>query len=187
MAVFTGFIIALSLAMDSFAVSLGIGTSQNELNIRTIARMAFHMAFFQGFITFLGWLAGSTIAHWISAFDHWVAMVLLVFVGLRMIKEGLSKEEECYQRNPTKGGLMIMLCVATSIDAFAVGLSLVMMDINITYASLMVGGVTLVLSVFGMLVGSGLGTRFGKRMEILGGLLLNFIGLRVVFTHLFGG
>lgn len=187
MAYITAFVIALSLAMDSFAVSLGIGTSQNKIDARTIARMSFHMAFFQGLITFLGWLAGSTIAALIASFDHWVALVLLAFVGIRMIKEGLSKEEECYKRNPTKGGMMLVLCIATSIDAFAVGLSLAVIQVDILMASLMVGGVTLILSILGMLVGSGLGTRFGKRMEILGGVLLNIIGLRVVFTHLFGG
>lgn len=187
MAVFTVFIIALSLAMDSFAVSLGVGTSQNTIKSRTVARMAFHMALFQGGITYLGWLAGSTIAVWISAVDHWVALVLLAFVGLRMIREGLSKEEDCYQRNPTKGGMMLILCAATSIDAFAVGLSLAVINVDILLASLTVGAVTLVLSVVGMLVGSGLGTRFGKRMEILGGVLLNLIGVRIVFMHLFGG
>ncbi len=187
MAFVTVFLIALSLAMDSFAVSLGIGTTQKDINPRAIARMAFHMAFFQGAITFLGWLAGSTIADLIASFDHWVALVLLSFVGLKMIKEGLDVEEDCFRRNPTKGGYMLVLCIATSIDAFAVGLSMAMIEVNILLASLLVGGVTLVLSTVGMLIGSGLGTRFGKRMEILGGVLLNLIGLRVLFTHLFGG
>lgn len=186
MAFLTVFLISLGLAMDSFAVSLGIGTSQNNIGVRTIGRMAFHMALFQGAITFLGWLAGSTIAGFIATFDHWVALALLSFVGVHMIKEGLDKQVETTSGDPTRGGTMIVLCIATSIDAFAVGLSMAMMDVKIIFASLMVAGVTLLLSIVGMLAGSGLGARFGKRMEVLGGLILIFIGVRVVFTHLVG-
>lgn len=184
MDILTVFLVAIGLAMDSFAVSLGIGTSQRSLTARTLGRMAFHMAFFQGGITFLGWLAGSTVANFISAFDHWIALILLAFVGGRMIKEGFSNDEESKSGDPTHGGLMLVVCIATSIDAFAVGLSMAMIDVDILFASVTVGLVTLTLSLIGMLTGSRLGVRVGKRMEILGGLILLFIGIRVVVSHL---
>lgn len=179
------FLTSIGLAMDAFAVSLGIGTTGQAQTSRPIFRLSFHFGFFQGLMTFLGWLAGNTIAPLISSVDHWIALGLLAFVGTRMIREGLSNEEETASKNdPSRGGTLMMLCIATSIDAMAVGLSMAMLDVNILNASLMIAGVTLGLSLFGLLVGGKLGLRFGKRMEILGGLILIGIGLRVVMTHL---
>ncbi len=172
--------------MDCFAVSLGIGTSSFEKSARSIFRLAFHFGFFQGLMAFLGWLAGSTIVNLISNFDHWLAFVLLAWVGIRMIREGAGKDEDQEaQRDPSRGKMLMVLCVATSLDALAVGLSMAMLKVDILLSSLVIGLVSLLLSVIGLLAGSGLGTRFGKKMEILGGLILNFIGLRILFTHLF--
>lgn len=180
------FIIAVGLAMDAFAVSLGIGTTGTAHQVRPVFRLSFHMGLFQGLMTLLGWLAGSTIAHLISRVDHWVALALLAFVGLRMVKSGLSSEEEARQPDPSRGSTLMMLCVATSIDAMAVGLGLSMLQVDILSASLLIGVVTLGLSLFGLLVGDRLGNRFGKYMEVAGGLLLCGIGIRIVISHLFG-
>jgi len=177
--------VAVGLAMDAFAVSLGIGTSGSACSIRPVFRVSFHMGLFQGLMTFLGWLVGSSIASLIAAFDHWVAFVLLAFVGTRMILSGASKDTEEQKNDPSRGGTLMLVCIATSIDAMAVGLSLAMLRIDILPPSLVIGVVTLGLSLFGLLVGSRLGTRFGKRMEILGGLILNGIGIRILITHLF--
>ncbi len=136
-------------------------------------------------MTFLGWAAGSTIAHFISGIDHWVALGLLAFVGVRMIRSGLDRDHALHVDDPSRGRTMVMLSLATSIDALAVGLSLAMLQVDILSSSLVIGGVSLALSLAGLLGGNQLGIRFGKRMEVLGGLLLTGIGVRIVLTHLF--
>jgi putative Mn2+ efflux pump MntP len=177
-------LIAIGLAMDVFAVSLGVGTSRFGNSKRTIFRLAFHFGLFQGGMTFLGWLAGTQIANWIAGFDHWIAFGLLSFVGIRMIKSGLNSNEESHPVDPSRGMTLVMLSIATSLDALAVGLSLAFLDSNIRLASLIIGVVSLLLSLVGTIFGSTLGDRFGKRMEIIGGVLLIGIGLRIIFTHL---
>jgi manganese efflux pump family protein len=178
--------VAIGLAMDAFAVSLGIGTSQAANTARPRFRLSFHMGLFQGLMTFLGWLAGSTIAVYISAVDHWIALVLLAFVGIRMIRSGLDPQSELHKTDPSRGGTLLLICIATSIDAMAVGLGMAMLKASILFPSLVIALVTLGLSLFGLIAGNTLGEKFGKRMEILGGLILLAIGLRIVYTHLFG-
>ncbi|MHB8087232.1 MAG: manganese efflux pump MntP [Anaerolineaceae bacterium] len=182
----TIFLIALGLAMDCFAVALGIGCSPTPKDFRTYFRIAFHFGLFQGGMTFLGWLGGSTIAHLISNFDHWIAFGLLAFVGARMIRESLSKNEEEDPCNPSRGKTLIMLSVATSIDALAVGLSLALVEGSILVSSLVIGFTSLLLSVLGLFIGGRLGCKFGKRMELIGGLVLIGIGFRVLLSHLLG-
>jgi manganese efflux pump family protein len=182
---YASMLVAVGLAMDAFAVSLGIGTSGIANSPRPIFRLSFHMGLFQGLMTFLGWLAGSTIATLISAVDHWIAMGLLAFVGTRMIRSGLNPEIESQRDDPSRGSSLMMICIATSIDAMAVGLSLAMVKVEIISPSITIAVVTLALSLFGLLMGNQLGTRFGKRMEVLGGVILNAIGLRILYTHLF--
>ncbi len=179
-------LIAVSMAMDAFAVSLGIGTSRQASTPRPIFRLSFHFGLFQFFMPILGWLAGSSIATLISAFDHWVALALLVFVGGRMIRSGVDSDGAPSPNDPSRGGTLIMLSVATSIDAFAIGLSLAMLHVAILYPSLVIGVVTAGLSLTGLLIGHRLGETFGKRMEVLGGAILIGIGLRVLISHLMG-
>jgi putative Mn2+ efflux pump MntP len=142
------------------------------------------MGLFQGLMAFLGWLAGESIVHLIAGVDHWIAVLLLAFVGTRMILSGIRGPEEKPANDPSRGGPLILICVATSIDAMAVGLSLAMLEVSILGPSLMIGLVTLGLSLVGLLTGRFLGSRFGQRMEILGGLILIGIGLQILFTHL---
>lgn len=185
----TTIFISIGLAMDAFAVSLGVGTSpsvNHEPSWRRVGRISLHFGIFQALMTVLGWLAGSTIADYISAFDHWIAFALLGWVGGRMILSGFSSEENCRCEDITHGRTLVVLCVATSIDALAVGLSLAMLQVNIWSASAMIGVVTLFLSLVGGFTGHLMGTKFGQRMEALGGILLVFIGLRILFTHLTG-
>ena len=180
----TTLLIAVAVAMDVFAVSLGIGTSGKCCTPRPIFRVAFHCGLFQGLMTLIGWLAGSTVSSLISGIDHWVAMGLLGFVGYRMIRSGFDANIETQMEDASHGRTLMMVCIATSIDAMAVGLSLSMLKVNILLSCLIIGVITTAFSVIGLLVGSGLGLRFGKRMEVLGGLLLNGIGLRILITHL---
>ena len=180
----TTLLIATGMAMDAFAVSLGIGTTRQASLPRPVFRLSFHFGLFQFLMPILGWLAGNTIAALISGFDHWIALGLLAFVGLRMIRSGLDHDGQAYPSDPSRGATLVMLCVATSIDALAIGLSLAMLRVNILYPSAVIGVVTVGLSLAGLLIGHRLGTTFGKRMEILGGVILNGIGLRIVVTHL---
>ncbi len=180
--IFTG----IGLAMDCFAVSLGIGTAAVARTVRPIFRLSFHFGLFQGLMTLLGWLVGSTIAQLIANFDHWIAMILLGWVGTRMIVEGFKPaDHESQKPDPSRGSTLILLAIATSLDALAVGLSMAIVKVDIISSSIMIGVITTVLSLVGLLVGNRLGVVFGKRMEILGGLILNGIGLRILLTHLF--
>jgi putative Mn2+ efflux pump MntP len=181
----TMFFIAVGLAMDAFAVSLGVGTAGRANNFRAKFRMAFHFGVFQTLMTILGWFAGSSIAGLISGVDHWVALALLGYVGINMARSGLNQDQESYSSDPSKGKTLMLLCIATSIDALAVGLSMAMIGVTIYTPSLIIGIVTLFLSSIGLYAGAKLGEKFGKKMEILGGCILIFIGLRVVLTHLF--
>ena len=177
-------IIAVGLAMDAFAVSLGVGTNGTAKDNRSVIRLAFHFGLFQGLMTFLGWLAGSTISRWISLFDHWIAFILLVLVGLNMIRSGINSGQKSFKNNPTRGNLMVILSVATSIDALAVGLSLALIDTPIVQTALIIGIITFALSIAGCRLGYRLGEKFGKKMEMVGGVILIGIGFRILISHL---
>jgi len=177
-------VMAVGLAMDCFAVSLGIGTTGYANNRRALFRLSYHFGLFQALMPVLGWVVGTQISGLVSSFDHWIAFGLLAFVGVRMIRSGLDAEGESHTKDPSRGGTMVMLSVATSIDAFAIGLTLAMLQVDILYPSVVIGVVTGILSLIGLLLGSRLGAAFGKRMEVFGGVLLIFIGLRVLLSHL---
>jgi putative Mn2+ efflux pump MntP len=181
--VFTAFLIAIGLAMDCFAVSIGVGTGQQVNDRRSRLRLAFHFGLFQGGMTLIGWLAGSTIADYISSFDHWLALALLGYVGFSMIRNGFSNNHQKFELNPSKGRMMVVLSVATSIDAMAVGLSMAMIQTPVIFASIVIGIVSFTLSIFGLTMGNKLGRIIGKRMEIAGGVILVLIGIRIVVTH----
>ncbi len=176
-------LIALGLAMDAFAVSLASGATRFINGPRPVFRLSFHFGLFQGLMPVLGWLSGSLVANYISAFDHWIAFALLAFVGSRMVRSGLDLNGETMAADPSRGGTLIMLAIATSIDAFAIGLSLAMLKVNIFYPALVIGVVAAAMSVIGIALGNRLGSKFGKRMEVIGGIILILIGLRVVISH----
>ena len=176
-------LIALGLAMDAFAVCLGAGATRFIDGPRPVFRLSFHFGLFQAWMPVLGWLCGAFVASYISSFDHWVAFGLLAFVGGRMVRSGLDRDGECHETDPSRGGTLIMLAVATSIDAFAVGLTLAMLDVNILYPAAVIGVVCAMLSMLGLALGHRLGCAFGKRMEVIGGIILILIGIRVVISH----
>ena len=181
----TIFLIALSMAMDAFAVSLGSGVKIGP-GPRPLFRIAFHFGLFQAVMPVVGWLFGNTIEPYIKNYDHWVAFGLLVFVGLRMIRSGLSKDEEETLKDPSRGMTMVMLSIAVSIDALAIGLSLSLLGITIWTPALVIGLVTGALSLIGLRVGNGFGQKYGKPVEMLGGLVLIGIGIRIVLSHVVG-
>ena len=184
MSVLETLLLAVALAMDASAVSLGVGTGGHASSARPIFRIAFHFGLFQALMTLAGWAAGSGLATLIAGVDHWVAAVLLAFVALRMIASGLDPRAEVRMVDPTRGVTLILLSVATSIDAAAAGLSIAVLGYPIVFPLLAIGLVAAGLSFAALTVGQTLGSAFGKRMEIVGGLVLLFIGARILITHL---
>jgi putative Mn2+ efflux pump MntP len=178
-------LISIGLAMDALAVSLGIGTAGQIPSLRIKLRLAAHFGIFQSLMTGLGWLAGETIIQFVQGFDHWIAFALLGYVGVNLIRAGFARDGQAFEQDPSTGRVLVMLSLATSIDAFAVGLSIAFIKVSILLSILMIGLVALLLSAVGLFAGTHLGETFGKRMEVLGGLILLGIGIRLVLTHTF--
>lgn len=178
-------LIGIGLAMDSFAVAIGTSITLKHLSFRQIFRMTFHFALFHILMPLLGWYAGTTIHRWISMWDHWLAFALLVFIGGKAIYSAFhDKDETDREFDPTRGMSLVILALATSIDAFGVGMSFAMLNMQILFPALIIGSVIAVFTVTGMLLGCKLGNVFGKRVEILGGLILIAIGLKILIEHL---
>jgi len=188
MELLTLFGIAVALAMDAFAVALGVGVSVSPLTGRHFFRLGFHFGLFQALMPIIGWLAGRTVQTYIVDYDHWIAFGLLTFVGGHMIYEAFHPEKDERQPgDPTRGTSLVFLSVATSIDALAVGLSLGMLNITVWLPALVIGLVAGVFTIVGMLIGRRAGDTWGAKVEILGGIVLIVIGLKIVFEHTMGG
>ena len=178
-------IIAVSLAMDAFAVCISAASTGMICDKRAVFRLSFHFGLFQFMMPVIGWFIGLNIFTFIAFIDHWLAFTLLAYVGIKMIQESRSEDENIQRSNPSKGMNLVMLSIATSIDALAVGLSIGILDIEIWYPSFLIGVITAGLSLMGIQLGQKLGKRFGKRMEMIGGIMLIIIGSRILITHLF--
>ncbi|MDD5361666.1 MAG: manganese efflux pump MntP family protein [Ignavibacteria bacterium] len=176
-------IVSIGLAMDAFAVSIGSGTLSSMKDMRSKIRLAAHFGLFQFMMPVIGWYLGSTVQTYVEEFDHWIAFALLSYIGLKMIYESFRTEEHVRQ-NPSKGSNLVILSVATSIDALAVGFTLAMLDVSIWYPSIIIGIVTAILSIIGIQLGSKLGLKFGKIMEFLGGIVLILIGIKILIDHI---
>ena len=176
-------LISIGLAMDAFAVSLGIGTVGQISTLRGKIRLAAHFGIFQAGMNVLGWLVGETIVQYVRGFDHWLAFALLGYVSFSLIRSGLDKDGKAFNQDPSTGRVLVILSIATSIDAFAVGLSIAFLKVPILISVIMIGLVAVFLSAVGLFAGIRLGEAFGKRMEIFGGLILLGIGIRVMITH----
>lgn len=179
-------VIAFALAMDAFAVSVGISLGFERITGKQILRLATYFGVFQFMMTVLGWLAGRGILNYIQAFDHWIAFGLLFIVGLKMIMEsfGYGRRTKKINGDPTKGISLIILSVATSIDALAVGLSLVALYVAILYSAIIIGIVAFLMTVLGTKIGPVIGRIAGKKAEFFGGLVLIFIGVKIFLEHL---
>ncbi len=167
--------------MDAFAVSLAAGAA-GARGPRAVFRLAFHFGLFQFLMPVLGWAAGLRVAGAILAVEDWVAAGLLAVVGIRMIRSGRGAASSLHP-DPSRGVTLVSLCVATSLDALAIGFSLAMLRVDIWYPSAVIGGVTAFLSVCGVQLGNRLGTGFGRRMEIAGGAFLLLLSARILAAH----
>ena len=176
--------ISLALGMDAFAVSIAAGLGIERLTRRHVFRLAFYFGFFQFAMAVLGWLAGRTIDVYISAFDHWVAFGLLVAVGGKMLWEAWTGKVPAGRGDPTRGWTVIILSVATSIDALAAGMSMAFIGVSIWLPSVVIGIVAAVMTVIGIRFGSRLGRKGGRWAEMLGGVVLIGIGVHILVSHL---
>ena len=178
------FAVAIALAMDAFAVSIVAGLTLERITVRHMFRLAFHFGFFQAMMPVLGWSCGLVIHSYIAQIDHWIALSLLTFVGGRMVINAIRKNEEMHSASdPTTGWNLVILSIATSIDALAVGLSLAMIGSTIVVPALVIGFVAAFFTAAGMLLGQHIGIIWGKRVELLGGLILIGIGVKIVIEH----
>lgn len=186
MTVFELILIAVGLSMDAFAVAVACSISLQRVSKRQIFRFGFHFGLFQALMPVIGWNLGRVAVEFVSAWDHWLAFGLLAFVGGKAIYEAIRGDEEDEKKtaDPTRGWSLVVLSVATSIDALAVGLSLAMLGEAIYQPALVIGLITGTLTTIGMLLGSRVGARFGKGMEILGGVILIGIGLKILLGSL---
>lgn len=178
--------LALALAMDAFAVSMGLSLSLSKMTRSQTFRLSFHFGFFQFMMPIIGWMAGRSLLDFIKAFDHWVAFGLLLVIGGKMIYESFGREEKRKMRrsDPTRGFSLMMLSVATSMDALAVGLSLAALHAAIIYPAVIVGLVAFSMSVIGVRIGPLVGIIVGKRAELAGGMILVIIGVKILSEHL---
>lgn len=172
--------------MDAFAVSISAGLNR-RLSKLQVLRLSSSFGFFQFAMPLIGWYIGQQVSGYFGAFDHWIAFGLLIFVGGKMLWEARGSENSEEKSDPTKGAMLLVLSLATSIDALSVGLSLAFLGVSVLIPSLIIGMITFALSAFGAGFGSRIGRRWGIWAEVAGGCVLILIGLRIVVAHLSGG
>jgi len=177
-------VIAIGLGMDAFSVAIGVGAAARMISFGPVFRISFFFGLFQVLMPMAGWFAGVSVANIIAGYDHWMAFGLLAFVGGKMIAESFNDEAKVYTTDPTKGLTLIILSVATSIDALAVGLSFAFLKIPVIYPSIIIGIVAFFMTMVGMLFGERLGKLVGRRAETLGGIVLIGIGVIILFEHI---
>ncbi len=184
MGTLTILIIAIGLAMDAFTVSIAAGVKLGRVTGLQTFRLAFCFGFFQFIMPVLGWYAGYSVEDFIGAFDHLVAMALLGFIGGKMIIESFEKNTgRKFRGDPTKGLTLIGLSIATSIDAFAVGLSLGVLNEGIWRPGIIIGLVAAAFTVLGLELGCKIGMILKRKMEFVGGVILIGIGVKIVLDH----
>lgn len=181
----TFLLIGIGLSFDSFAVSVSCGLMRREIQFKQAIFVAAFLAFFQAVFPVLGWFIGSSVKSLIVSFDHWLAFGLLAFIGIKMIIEGNNPNGTLQNFDPFRWRVLIGLSVATSIDALVVGLSFGFLNIPILFPVLVIGTVTFIASMLGMLFGKNIPARRSRQSLILGGIILLFIGIKILADHLF--
>lgn len=176
------FLLAVGLSMDAFAVSVCKGLSVKNLKPRHVLLAGLYFGSFQALMPVIGYFAGSYFADLISSYDHWIVFLLLTLIGSNMIKESFEKDQPVNASFRVQ--TMLLLAVATSIDALAVGISFAFLQVNILYAACIIGVTTFLLSAAGIQIGHVFGSRYKSKAELAGGILLILIGLKVLLEHL---
>jgi putative Mn2+ efflux pump MntP len=185
MKLFEIILIAVGLSMDAFAVSITLGLSVKKPKAKEIIIPGVFFGFFQALMPIIGYFAGTYFAGKIQEFDHWIAFVLLGIIGGKMIKESLSKKEEETNEDYFQFMKMLVLAIATSIDALAIGVTFAFFNINIFKAAIIIGSITFFLSMIGVKIGNIFGAKFKSKAEFIGGAVLVLLGIKIVIEHLF--
>ncbi|MBS3906180.1 MAG: manganese efflux pump [Syntrophaceae bacterium] len=177
-------LIAFGLAMDAFAVSISKGMTIKRQRANHALRIGIFFGSFQAMMPLIGWSAGLTLRDLISGVDHWIAFGLLSLIGCKMIYESTKREGQKKEAGPLNLLTLLVLSIATSIDALAVGISFALLNILIVTPILVIGTVTFALSFLGVLIGNRIGRFFEKKIEVIGGLILIGIGVKILIEHL---
>jgi len=181
---FTILAIAISLSFDTFAVSLSYGVVRNRIIFRQALWVAVVLAVFQGGLTVAGYFFGSMVSDVLHAIDHWIAFGLLAILGIKMIVDGFKKSRQNEIRDYNSEVALITIALGTSIDAFAVGISFALLNVMIWGAGILIGIVTFFASMAAIRIGKSAGERFGNKVEVIGGLILITIGLKIFLEHM---
>ena len=177
--------VALGLSFDTFALSLSFGVVKSKILFWQAVKVAMVMAIFQAGFLVTGYFLGSVISDFIKAADHWIALLLLSFLGIRMIIEGIRRKDDDEVRDYTKPLTLVATAIGTSIDAFAVGISFALLEIKIWISGILIGAVTFLASMTAIRIGKSAGKRLGRNVEIIGGLILIAIGVKIFLEHIF--
>lgn len=176
-------LIALGLAMDAFAVSIGKGLSMKKLQYKNAIITGLYFGIFQGLMPLIGYLLGKNFENLITSIDHWIAFILLSIIGINMIRETIKNEEENIN-DKFDIKTMLPLAIATSIDALAIGVTFAFLKINIFTSILLIGIITFVTSSIGVIIGKKFGDKFEKSAQIIGGIILIVIGVKILLEHI---
>ena len=178
-------LIGVGLAMDAFAVSICKGLAMRRMNYKKAIIIAAFFGVFQALMPALGYVLGTTFANKIAAIDHWIAFILLALIGANMIKEALSSDDDECQDDSLRLGDLIMLSIATSIDALAVGITFAFFNVSLLLSVSMNGIITFIICVIGVKVGNVFGEKYKSKAELAGGLILIVMGAKILIDHLF--
>ena len=178
-------LIGVGLAMDAFAVSICKGLAVRRMNYKKAIIIAAFFGVFQALMPALGYVLGTTFANKIAAIDHWIAFILLALIGANMIKEALSSDDDECQDDSLRLGDLIMLSIATSIDALAVGITFAFFNVSLLLSVSMIGIITFIICVIGVKVGNVFGEKYKSKAELAGGLILIVMGAKILIDHLF--
>ena len=178
-------LIAIGLSMDAFAVSVTLGLTAKKPKINEVLQPGIYFGFFQALMPLIGYFAGISFAGKIQSLDHWLAFIILGFIGGKMIVESFLKKEKKVNGNPFQFMKMLLLAIVTSIDALAVGITFSFFEVNIIKATIIIGIITFCISIGGVKVGNFFGTKFKSKAEFFGGAVLMLLGLKILMEHLF--
>lgn len=180
------FLIGVGLSADAFSVSVCKGLNMRKLNIGHAYIIALFFGAFQAIMPLIGYLLGTSFSQYIETFDHWIAFALLAFIGGKMVIEAIREkdDDEAEKTDALKIGELVVLAVATSIDALAVGITFAFLNVSIYFAILIIGVTTFALSLGGVLLGHRFGAKYKNKAEIAGGAILILIGLKILLEHL---
>jgi putative Mn2+ efflux pump MntP len=177
-------LLGISLAMDAFAVSICKGLSMKKINWKKAIIIALYFGFFQALMPVIGYFLGITFQSLVTNIDHWIAFVLLILIGGNMIREALSEDESKNCNDNVDFKTMVILAIATSIDALAVGITFAFLDVNVPIAVSLIGITTFIISLIGVKIGNRFGNKYENKAQIAGGVVLILIGLKILLEHL---